>query len=255
MLEYTNEFYKTYQEGSRRSAKEIIPLIFELIQPKSVIDVGCGIGTWLSVLKEFGVEDIIGVDGDYISKEMLQIPVECFLSFDLKKPFRIERQFDLVLSLEVAEHLPSKSASTFVDSLVRLGPVILFSAAIPFQGGTNHINEQWPDYWVKLFQNNGYIVIDCIRNKIWQNDFIETWYVQNIMIFCKQDYLESNSLLRKEFENTNKSKLSIVHPNVYLGTIEGADPRNMSLIKMLSVLPVVSKRAFKRIIKNILFNK
>ncbi len=217
---YTKDYYKDIQENSRRSAKEIVPLILELIHPMSVIDVGCGVGTWLSVFKECGVRDIMGVDGDHIDKKMLQIPQERFLSFDLSEPLRMDRQFDLVVSLEVAEHLPSKCAERFVDSLVRLGPVILFSAAIPFQGGVHHINEQWPDYWVKYFQQKEYVVIDCIREKVWQDTNVEMWYAQNILMFVRQDYLKNHPLLKKGVENTAISQLSIVHPKKYLALHE-----------------------------------
>lgn len=254
MQPYTKD-YKIHQEGSRRSAKEIIPLVLELIQPKRVIDVGCGVGGWLSVFKECGVENIFGIDGDWVDKKMLQIPEERFLSFDLKEPFRMDRQFDLVVSLEVAEHLPSDCAETFVDDLVRLGPVILFSAAIPFQGGTHHVNEQWPDYWVKRFQKKGYVVIDCLRKKIWQNDNVEWWYTQNILMFVRHDYLESNPLLKQEFENTNTSMLSIVHPKRYLASIASSDPRRMSLKKVLSALLIVMKNTLKRRIKRLLLKK
>lgn len=132
----------------------------------------------------------------------------------------MDRQFDLVVSLEVAEHLPSECAEIFVDSLNRLGPVILFSAAIPFQGGTHHVNEQWPDYWVKHFQEKGYVVIDYIRKQIWQNDNVERWYPQNILMFARRDYLETHPFLKREFENTTTSQLSIVHPKQYLEAIE-----------------------------------
>src|SRR5438876_1062943 len=103
---YIVNFFTELHEGSYRSAREIIPIVLELVQPRSVIDVGCGAGTWLSVCKEFGIEEIFGVDGDYVSEKILKIPKERFLSFDLKRPFHLGRQFDLVLSLEVAEHLP-----------------------------------------------------------------------------------------------------------------------------------------------------
>ena len=145
MQSYTEEFYEIVREGAKESAKEIIPIIFEFIQPKSVIDVGCGVGTWLSVFQAHGVEDVWGIDGDYIDKNVLEIPEEKFLTFDLKNPFKLSRQFDLVVSLEVGEHLPQECAETFVESLTQLAPVILFSAAIPFQGGTDHVNEQWQD--------------------------------------------------------------------------------------------------------------
>ena len=63
---------------------------------------------------------------------------------DLAQPLQIDRRFDLALSLEVAEHLPPECGSEFVQTLTDLSSVILFSAAIPFQGGTDHLNEQWP---------------------------------------------------------------------------------------------------------------
>lgn len=246
---YSNDFYKAQQDGSLRSAKEIVPLVLELLQPKSVVDVGCGVGTWLSVFNEGGIEDILGIDGDWVDKKMLQISEERFLSFDLRKPLDIDRQFDLVLSLEVAEHLQSKYAGTFIDSLTRLGPCILFSAAIPFQGGTNHVNEQWPDYWVKFFQDKGYVVIDCIRKKVWQNDNVEWWYAQNILLFVRQECLANYPLLKTEFENTVISQLSMIHPK-YLDVVEkrgkSPDPIDISLRQLLSALPTLAKKLYIR---------
>ncbi len=215
MQPYTQKFYKDQSVGSRRSAEAIVPLVLTLIKPQSVIDVGCGLGTWLSVFKEFGVQDVFGIDGDHVDRSMLQIPNERFTAFDLKKPIPINRQFDLVISLEVAEHLPEDCAKTFIHSLTGLGPVILFSAAIPFQGGTNHLNEQWPDYWANHFNEDGYVAVDCLRKKVWQDDQVEWWYAQNMLVFSRKDYLASNALLKEEFENTHPSQLSIVHPRKY----------------------------------------
>lgn len=249
MQPYTKDFYQTHQEGMRRSAEEVVPLVMEMIRPNRVIDVGCGIGAWLSVFKKCGVQEIIGVDGDYVEKEMLLIPEERFFPFDLKKPLRLDHQFDLVVSLEVAEHLPSECAETFVDSLTRLGPVVLFSAAIPFQGGTDHINEQWPDYWAEYFKERGYVAIDCIRKKIWQNYDVKSEYVQNTFIFGRRDYVESHPLLKREFENTNISQLAIVHPRQFLhhATIANfySDPKNRvpSLKDVLLTLPTLVRRA------------
>lgn len=253
MYKYSKDFYKIHQEGSRQSAKEIIPLVLELVQPKSVLDVGCGVGTWLSVFKKYGVKDIWGVDGDWVEMKMLQIPKERFFPFDLKKPFTLGRQFDLVISVEVAEHLPKESAETFVDSLIKHGPVILFSAAIPFQGGTNHKNEQWPDYWVKHFVKRDYVVVDPIRKKIWQNDKVEFWYAQNMLMFVKKDFFENHPVLEKEYENTRTKQLSIVHPKQQLIMVSRANPKNMPFRKVIFALPIVMrndiKRRFKRHLK------
>lgn len=212
---YTDQYYEALREGSRRSAREIVPLVLELIQPKSVVDVGCGLGTWLSVFKEFGVTDYLGVDGDYVEEHMLAIRPKEFVRFNLESPFEIDRSFDLVVSLEVAEHLSPECAEVFVESLTRLGPVVLFSAAIPFQGGTGHVNEQLPDYWVQRFQRNNYTVIDCLRNRLWNNENVDPWYAQNILLFVRNDCIESYTLLARERKNVYASQLAVVHPKIY----------------------------------------
>lgn len=213
---YEKEFYQSRQSGSRQSAEIIIPLLLDLVNPKSVIDVGCGVGSWLSVFKEHGIEDILGVDGQWVDKDLLMIPRDKFISSDLEKPIRVNRRFDLVVSLEVAEHIRPEHASSFVKSLVDLGPVILFSAAIPLQIGKHHVNEQWPDYWVRHFGEHGYVVVDAIRKRIWHNDNVEYWYAQNILIFVEQDYLKSHPILDGEMKNTVVTQLSLVHPKMYL---------------------------------------
>lgn len=216
MNSYTKNFYLSYQEGSRNSAKQIIPIILELLDIKSVVDIGCGIGTWLSVCKDYGINDILGVDGDYVNRDQLLIPQNQFLAFDITKRINIDRRFDMAISLEVGEHLPQKSAEVYVKSLVDLSDVILFSAAIPFQGGENHINCQWPEYWVNLFNNEKYSVIDLIRKKVWNKPSVDHWYSQNAFLFVKNDYLERNSKLLKERKLTNMYQLSIVHPKRYI---------------------------------------
>lgn len=216
MQPYTESFYTSLDDSSTRSAKEVVPLVMKLLQPKRVIDVGCGLGNWLLVFKEHGVEDILGIDGDHVDVKMLKIPQECFLTHDLGKPLNLEQVFDLVVSLEVAEHLPSESAEQFVDTLVSLGPAILFSAAIPYQPGNSHLNGQWPDYWISFFHQRGYQVFDCLRIKIWQNDNVAWWYSQNMFLFAKKSCLNNYPLLEQKFDNDNSTPLSIVHPKLYL---------------------------------------
>src|SRR3972149_10729309 len=118
---YTKDFYKILEDGARCSAKKIIPLVLELTQPGSVIDVGCGVGVWLSVFREYGIEDFLGIDGNYIDNEMLLIPAGRFLPVDLKKSFTIGRQFDLVVSLEVESTCLPNARIHLLVSLLRLG--------------------------------------------------------------------------------------------------------------------------------------
>jgi SAM-dependent methyltransferase len=224
---YTDEFYRRHRDVSLRSAREIVPLVLRLVQPRSVVDVGCGIGTWLSVFREHGVRDVCGMDGGWVDTTMLIIPEDRFLAVDLRRPLPVDRRFDLAVSVEVAEHLPDECARTFVDSLTRLAPVVLFSAAIPFQGGTGHINEQWPEYWVKYFSENGYAVVDCIRRTVWQNPNVEWYYAQNALMFVSPDFLMRSPALHDELARTATGQLSLVHPRKYLEAI--ADMRRLLL--------------------------
>ena len=250
---YTKSFFDYHQDGSEKSAREIVPFILRLVQPQRVVDVGCGTGTWLAVFKESGVEHILGIDGDYVEESTLKIPKENFSPLDLQKPIQLDEEFDLVVSLEVAEHLPESCAETFVNSLTALGLVVLFSAAIPFQGGVHHINEQWPEYWVKLFEKKDYVVVDCIRKKVWQNSNVEWWYAQNTLLFVEGEYLNNHPLLKAEGENTDPSYLSIVHPRNFIDKSQSeaehkrlSNLSNRSLSEVLSYLPQKTKNALKR---------
>ena len=216
---YSDNWYENIKAISLQSARELVPYILELVKPKNVIDIGCGLGVWLYVFQEYGVSDIMGIDGDWVNKNNLLIQKNQFFSWDLTNPIELDNKFDLVVSLEVGEHLPENSAEIFVESLIKLGNVIFFSAAIPLQGGTNHMNEQWQEYWVKLFRDRDYLVVDCIRERFWNNKKISFHYRQNCFIFVKRDYLKTNELLMEEYKNSNKLILSIVHPEKYLSML------------------------------------
>jgi SAM-dependent methyltransferase len=220
---YTRNFYEGLRNGAARSAEAIVPLALQLLPARSVVDVGCGDGSWLAVFRKFGVDEILGIDGEYVDQGLLQIPRDCFQAVDLTKPFGLERVFEMAVSLEVAEHLPADSAPVFVECLTRLAPAVLFSAAIPFQGGTNHINEQWPDKWAALFREHGYLPVDCIRKRIWTNKAVEWWYAQNTLLFVQASLVESNPALKAEFEQTNPEQLCLVHPRQYLQVLNAAE--------------------------------
>lgn len=215
MQAYTPQWFEKRRAGARRSAEAMVPLVLELTRPRSVIDVGCGQGGWLAVFAEHGVDDILGVDGAWVETEQLEIPATRFLRLDLTVPLRLDRKFDLVVSLEVAEHLPEEAAQTFVDSLTSLGDVVLFSAAIPFQGGNHHVNEQWQDYWVERFLKNDYVAIDCIRSRIWTNEKVAYYYAQNTLLYARRSVVSERPDLLAEFEQTRASLLSLVHPVRY----------------------------------------
>jgi SAM-dependent methyltransferase len=235
---YSKYFYENLTGGSIRSARVMVPLVLDLVQPKSVADVGCGIGTWLKICREHGVEEILGVDGGHVDREQLLIPEECTFSADLSEPLHLEKTYDLVISLEVGEHLPAESAQTLVDTVTRLGPVVMFSAAIPFQGGTSHMNEQWQQYWARMFQDRGYLVIDCLRPKVWADPAVLPCYAQNTLLYVRSDRIHLYQRLQLELERDLGGRLSAVHPALYQDLV---DPSRCSFREALSFFYAVAK--------------
>lgn len=252
---YDAAFYAHQQDGSLRSAREIVPQLMQLVAPASVVDVGCGVGAWLRVFQECGVGTIAGLDGEWVDAALLQIPPTAFRQIDLSRRFHLGGRFDLALSLEVAEHLPPESAPLFVESLTDLAPVVVFSAAVPFQGGVEHKNEQWPDYWAPLFARHGYRVVDCLRRRIWNNDRVQFWYAQNLLMFVRHDRLGAIAARHAEMDAAagGESMLSIVHPRKYLQlaalyqeSVQQADPSSWPVSRLLQALPLAMVRSATR---------
>lgn len=192
------------------AAEQVLPFIIETFHPESILDVGCGIGTWLAIASKLGVAEIKGLDGDYVDKSLLKIPNNCFIASDLMHPINLKRKFDLVLCLEVAEHLPSTKAQILIDTLTEHSDIIIFSAAIPGQDGQNHINEQWQTYWQALFRKKAFFAYDILRPRIWNNEKIDWWYRQNIIIYAKKHI----HVLRNEAPCD--PVLNLVHPELFL---------------------------------------
>lgn len=185
---YDWAFYLRQSGGSARSAAIVVPQALKLFPVGSVVDVGCGVGTWLEAFIRNGVTDVLGVDGDHVDRALLRIPPAQFRAADLNQPLDLGRSFDLACSLEVAEHLPAAAADPFVAGLVRLAPRVLFSAAVPQQGGVLHLNERPQSWWARRFLEHGYAAFDCIRPQIYDNPDVEWWYQQNILPFCAPDF-------------------------------------------------------------------
>ena len=178
---------------------------------KSAVDVGCGVGTWLSVAKSKGVEKVLGVDGPWVKQELLQIDKDDFLLHDVKQPVPTKEKFDLAISLEVAEHLPETAAKTIVDSLCSLSSFVLFSAAIPYQVGRQHLNMQWQAYWVEKFEERGYITYDFVRQETWNDENIPVWYRQNSFLFVNE-----KEQSKVKAQPSDKKMISVVHPDYFL---------------------------------------
>jgi SAM-dependent methyltransferase len=211
---YNNDFYETHAAGMSHSATIVLGQVYKLFSPKSVIDIGCGQGAWLSAAESLGATTLKGHDGDWVIRKNLFSKNIDFVPANLADSLpKLNMRYDLCISLEVAEHLPEERAESFVDLLCLSSDTILFGAAIRYQGGTNHINEQWQSYWIKLFNARGYECIDCIRGAIWNDMSVEWWYKQNTFIF-----IGPNSMLQPRTEELRASErpiFDVAHPINY----------------------------------------
>lgn len=193
---YTSDFYEYIAEGSTTSAQQIIPILLDMFNIKSVLDVGCGRGAWLKIWGEYNVK-IIGIDTKTDSSSLL-VSSESFVSHDLSTAFDLGQQFSLVQCLEVAEHLPKNSSDGLIKSLIKHGDIILFSAAPPGQGGENHINEKSYDYWKEAFTKHGYEMHDIVRPLIKNNKRIKNYYRYNTFIFTSKHIKQKYNILKKK---------------------------------------------------------
>jgi hypothetical protein len=193
MAKYDRSFYDYLQSFAVASAERVVPIVSSALPVRNIVDFGCGQGAWLSVWAEKGAE-IHGLDGDYVDRAGLLIPATSFQPADLARPIQLERRFDLAQSLEVAEHLPSDRAEAFVSTLVAHAPCVLFSAAVPGQGGMHHVNERPLEYWRGLFRRHGYVAVDCIRPAIRNDAAVQPWYRCNTLLYVEAQHLDTLSV-------------------------------------------------------------
>jgi hypothetical protein len=206
MQPYTSEIHNEDYVRSKQSANVILPMVIGKHPGiSSIVDVGGGLGAWLHAGFDHGIEDLMLIDADYVTLDEVKCKEIRLINYNLENNLpNATKQYGLAISVEVAEHLSEARADSFVGDLCKLSKLVLFSAAIPGQGGHKHVNEQWLSYWVEKFQSNNYFPDDFIRSQIWENSDVEWWYRQNIILFQEG---HDASLL---------SPLDLVHPEQFL---------------------------------------
>lgn len=199
-------------ESALRSARVILSLLYEIYLPESVVEFGCSSGAWLAAAEALGSSILVGYDIPHIDRSRLLSKNIDYRVMLLSQDPLLDKRYDLAMSLEFAEHLPAERSGSFVRLLCRASDVVLFSAAIKYQGGVGHINEQWPSNWIRLFQSNGFECVDVIRGRIWRNESVVWYYRQNCFLFVNPAavQLDLNSIRLQQ-----GLAADLVHPTNY----------------------------------------
>ena len=196
--EYSDQFYESVTNRAEYSSRIIFSLLKNALHPKTFVDVGSGDGVWsLSALEHF--ESINHVEAwDLLAeKTYLDIAKKRFPSKNIiskridfeSSDYGVEMVYDLAVCLETFEHLsPSacEKLSLFFSSHTR---ILIFSGAVPGQGGTNHINEQPFKTWQRNLLDFGFFPLDFIRPNIQDKKNVPSYYKNNIVLWVNSKFL------------------------------------------------------------------
>ena len=176
---YSTSFYE--DGGFTRtqfSAQVISNWIQRNLKPKSVLDLGSGAGYYLREFTKLDIE-VFGLEASPTGVNLSGSNVLA-LSYDLRRPVHLSKRFDVVMCVEVAEHIPKSSSSVLVKSICSsANNFVIFTAAPPGTPGSDHINCQPEQFWFTLFNSNGFVLRTDLTEELRQtsnlNDTAEWW--------------------------------------------------------------------------------
>jgi len=188
---YNDNFFNNTIKFEAKSAWSFVDIILEYFSPKSIVDIGCGAGIYLSEFEKRGIKDLLGIDGSPHAKNSFLLTKDRLEIFDLAKHYEFKRSYDLCLCLEVAEHLEESNADILVNTIINASDIIIFTAAVPGQGprSIGHINEQPHVYWIDKFRQKNYLFQENLSKEIrekMKEKKVVWWIVNNLMIFKKK---------------------------------------------------------------------
>jgi len=198
---YTKDLEEQLQYH-QASAVKYLKEITRVVPIKSIIDFGTGPGAWLRAAHDCGIGQIIGIEKHYQPKIDFEAEI---ISQDVCE--KVNRKVDLIICIEVAEHIHPEKSQVLINNLTECGDLILFGAASERQSGDGHINCRKQSFWSQQFFKKGYRLVDFYRSRFWNDPAVTKNYVQNTFLFVRE-----NSRYSKLFKDT--PLLDIDHPEL-----------------------------------------
>lgn len=216
-MAYGSRFYRKNSEWKELGSRAVLGWLFRQLggPVESMVDFGCGAGIWPQAAKGLGVSKVLGLDGQWIGSDAVRLNAQEFRRVDLGREIDLDQNYELSVSLEVAEHLSPESASIHVRNLTTAAPLVVFSAAVPGQGGRHHVNEQWPSYWSRHFAAHGYRCLDVFRPHFWEEPDVPYWYRQNMLLFANDRRIADSGWLTEQATLQPEQPLNLIHPELW----------------------------------------
>jgi len=191
---YDKDFFLSNQEEGLKIYEWFVPLLHNIFKFQSIVDFGCATGSSLFYALKQGVSDVLGIEGSPEAFSNLLIDKKYIIQHDLREPLKVDRKYDIALSIEVAEHINKKYTDIYLESMCNSSDLIIFTGATPNQGGKCHINEQSHEWWIQKFREHSFGLDEkmtgLLKRKIKENikagKFTAFWLVPNIMVFRRE---------------------------------------------------------------------
>lgn len=186
---YESSFYRAVADRAEAAAELVVEIIRRYFSVRTLSDVGCGSGTWIRPFLNQGALHVEAFDlpaaWDSAKNSLRDDPRVRFTAVDFESGAPALEKSDLVLCLEVLEHLSSDSAMRVLDALTANSDLIVFSAAQPGQGGTHHINERPLTYWLQRFEAAGFAAFDIFRPELIRRTDVPRYYSLNLFALAR----------------------------------------------------------------------
>lgn len=186
---YTSKYYNRHLESYRKWENEVGRSIVKTLQPQSILDIGCGVGSYLEGALQYGCKDILGLDVSFeTAKEFLTPEISPYIKYgDATKPLDLNRKFKCVMSFETGEHIESDKTGVFIDNLCKhSSKYIILTAAPPGQAGTGHINLREKKFWISEVTKRNFKFDSKLCDHFvseWAKFGVEKYILRNLMVF------------------------------------------------------------------------
>lgn len=179
---YDADFYESHTKYYEKGIPNFVSFLNENVEFESFADLGCGSGAFCAPFQ--ATKDVLGVDFSVGAEKFNYLDPKNYLSADLSKPLNLNRTYDLVMSLEVWEHLLPECEQGYLDNIFALKPkTLIISCAPPGQWGRHHYTPRTGEEVVKIVSSRGYSLNQGLTEKFRTIKKLAGFYKKNTHVF------------------------------------------------------------------------